>query len=151
MPMFDFKCEECGFEFEKMEPAGAKEAICPACEGASEKKFSGFGGFEFQQTKHLIDPGVKSVDHWLGKDTEKRSSVVQKRQHRKKQARFKHGDEATLTRFTPDANRPQEVVYDAVDEESAEHVKELHEFEQEFVKASPDDVREVDSFEGQSG
>lgn len=32
MPIFEFKCDECGAEFESMVPAGQKNAVsCPGC------------------------------------------------------------------------------------------------------------------------
>lgn len=138
MAMYDFQCE-CGFEFEKMKPSGTKTAECPSCGSDAERVFSGFGGFKFDDAEHLIDPGINSVDHWIGKDAEKRASAIEERQHQKKQLKHKHGEDVTLTR----GPRGE---YDVVEEDQEEEIKELHEFEEEFVEAveEGDDVKRQD-------
>lgn len=138
--MYDFQCKECGMEFEKMEPAGAEYATCPSCNEDAPKQFSSFGGFEFQDSDQLIDPGVDSVDHWIGKDSEKRAEIIAKRQHKKRQLKFKKGEDRTLTR-DPHGN------YDVVEEDKEDEVQELHEFEEEVVKADDDQLEKVEDVE----
>jgi hypothetical protein len=109
---------------------------------------SEFGGFEFSDSSQLIDPGVESVDHWIGKDAEKRADVIQRRQHRKKQLRHKHGDGQILTRrpSSGDDGPMPEGHYDVVDSDHQDDVQELHQLEEEFVNADEDDVQEVEDF-----
>jgi putative FmdB family regulatory protein len=43
MPIYEYTCEACGEEFEKLVRRGADDIVCPAC-GASDvtKEFSAF-------------------------------------------------------------------------------------------------------------
>ena len=140
MPMYDFHCEQCDMKFETIEPVGAEVASCPSCGEDAPKQLSNFGGFEFQGSDQLIDPGVESVDHWIGKDSEKRAKVVEERQHKKRQLKFKKGGDKTLTR---DAYGN----YDVVEEDKEEKIRELHEFEHEVATADEDQLEEVDDAE----
>ena len=43
MPLYEFKCQACGEEFELICKASEKETIrCPSCEAPAEKKLSVF-------------------------------------------------------------------------------------------------------------
>jgi len=44
LPLFEFSCQECGFDFEKLVRDGSASIQCPSC-GSTEvkKKFSVFG------------------------------------------------------------------------------------------------------------
>ncbi|NLW30118.1 MAG: zinc ribbon domain-containing protein [Fibrobacter sp.] len=45
MPIYEYKCKECGKEFEELVPIGIdKNPSCPSCSSENtEKKFSIFG------------------------------------------------------------------------------------------------------------
>ena len=40
MPNYDFSCEACGHEFQKLLPMGTKEAPCLLCSGTAQKQIS---------------------------------------------------------------------------------------------------------------
>jgi putative FmdB family regulatory protein len=37
MPIYEFRCEECGAQFEELVKAGSKATVCPSC-GSSQLK-----------------------------------------------------------------------------------------------------------------
>ncbi|MEK6528350.1 MAG: zinc ribbon domain-containing protein [Nitrospirota bacterium] len=44
MPIFEYKCEDCGEEFEQLVSGKNPEVICPKCSSKNlKKKFSVFG------------------------------------------------------------------------------------------------------------
>jgi len=48
MPIYEYGCSNCGFEFEKMQKmSDALVSVCPKCEGKVEKKLS-LSGFQFK-------------------------------------------------------------------------------------------------------
>lgn len=45
MPMFDFKCGDCGHEQEKLAKASDQQVECPKCGGRMSKQLSAPGDF----------------------------------------------------------------------------------------------------------
>ena len=46
MPTYDYRCQTCGFEFEKMQAISAEPLkTCPECDGKVERVFRQGGGF----------------------------------------------------------------------------------------------------------
>ncbi len=41
MPTYDYKCQECGWKFEEIQPMSSEPyAICPKCDGAAKRQLS---------------------------------------------------------------------------------------------------------------
>ncbi len=48
MPIYEYKCANCDYEFEKMQKITEEPlSVCPRCEGKVEKKWS-LSGFQFK-------------------------------------------------------------------------------------------------------
>ena len=49
MPTYEYRCKNCGFEFEEFQSIVAESlSICPRCEGQIFRIISGGGGFVFK-------------------------------------------------------------------------------------------------------
>jgi len=42
MPIYEYKCKICGFEFEKLQKGDTKSSYCPQCDCLSKRKLSIF-------------------------------------------------------------------------------------------------------------
>ena len=58
MPMFEFKCKNCGNEFEKLVRNSRSDTSCPKCKSAdTEKQFSSFAVSGFSSGGHSHSGG----------------------------------------------------------------------------------------------
>lgn len=76
MPIYEYKCEDCGAEMEFMQKAGeAPKKKCPKCEGKLKKRFSApaiqFKGSGWYITDYAKKNTVKTESHPEHKDKPK--------------------------------------------------------------------------------
>lgn len=67
MPIFDFDCEHCGLEFDKLVSSGVAIATCPKCSGDSFKVFPRKApGIElkFNNATDMCDWGGNTSHYW---------------------------------------------------------------------------------------
>ena len=58
MPLFEFKCEDCGTRFEKIVPSSTTEVICRQCSSPKvEKLLSVFAVGGSARTTASLEPG----------------------------------------------------------------------------------------------
>lgn len=67
MPLYEYKCKECGHRFEKIQSFSAEPITdCPVCEGEVERLISApavhFKGSGFYSTDYGAKPAKKSSD-----------------------------------------------------------------------------------------
>lgn len=92
MPIYEYRCEECGLQFEKMKPISKhnEPQPCPECEAEAKKLVSAVnhafahtpvGGPRPQNTGvHAID---YNADRVIGRDAEQRWKTIAERQKHK--------------------------------------------------------------------
>jgi putative FmdB family regulatory protein len=58
MPLFEFKCRDCGTTFEKIVPSSTTEVICKECESSKvEKLLSVFAVGASSRSAGSVEPG----------------------------------------------------------------------------------------------
>lgn len=61
MPIYEYRCESCGHQFEKMVKIGAETPPCPACEAANVRKMVSAPSFHLKGSGWYKDHyGLKS-------------------------------------------------------------------------------------------
>lgn len=58
MPIYEFKCEECGREFEELILGSSKEVTCPGC--SSTKCTKKMSAFAFKSGATFVGTGKKA-------------------------------------------------------------------------------------------
>jgi len=48
MPIYEYICDDCDYELEKVQKVGSDAPICPDCGGAMHKKFSPIAMFKMK-------------------------------------------------------------------------------------------------------
>lgn len=78
MPNYDYKCLECGHCFQKLLPAGTKEAKCLECGNCAEKQlaapsvqFLGSGFYKTDSAEKTKEPKNQRTEEKKSKKTEK--------------------------------------------------------------------------------
>ncbi|MFC1937574.1 FmdB family zinc ribbon protein [Chloroflexota bacterium] len=68
MPLYEYICSNCGYEFELLRPLSkaGEEATCPKCHNPSERKLSTFAHFTMSGSE-TITPGADSNPERLAK------------------------------------------------------------------------------------
>jgi len=56
MPIFEYRCEKCGTQFERIVPSNAKEIECPKCGSSRTEKL--ISGFAMSGTSRRGGPGT---------------------------------------------------------------------------------------------
>ena len=69
MPIYEYKCQSCGHEFEELVSLGGPAPACPACQGASERLLSPIGGTSFRPKE-----GKKARENEAKRINEKRAA-----------------------------------------------------------------------------
>jgi putative FmdB family regulatory protein len=68
MPIYDFKCRECGHRFEELVRLG-EAASCPKCKAASaERQFSPSAGISTETTRERSNRHARRVKRALGRE-----------------------------------------------------------------------------------
>ena len=55
MPIYEYKCKECNYEFEEILSANSKNPICPECTSETERIMSRFCGIVKGSEHRLLD------------------------------------------------------------------------------------------------
>lgn len=70
MPIYEYACESCGHEFEKLVRMGASAPPCPECEGEQVRKRVSASGFILKGSGWYKDHyGLKSSSSSSSKDS----------------------------------------------------------------------------------
>ena len=77
MPIYEFRCEECGHEFEDFQHVNAENPKCPVCQKQVQKLMSRFSGV-VKGSEH------RSIDCIVGEDADKRRGYLEKRKENRK-------------------------------------------------------------------
>jgi len=72
MPLYDFRCLSCGFEFEDLLKISDSNPKCPECNLDTQKLISRFSGV-------VTGSEHRSLDCIVGADAEKRWQAIEKR------------------------------------------------------------------------
>lgn len=95
MPLFEFKCTKCNFQFEKLiRDRTCLEYPCMSCQHTALKQLSGFG-FRFSGGGTVGNTGVdsldSSIDKAVGRDADSRWETVKDRNTEKRKVQWQHG------------------------------------------------------------
>jgi putative FmdB family regulatory protein len=126
MPLYEYQCESCGLEFEKLVPRMTPDPHpCPECQEMAPKQVSA-SNFAFGESRRtgatgavaeqaggdLVaefrdgNTGVHSVDsnidQIIGRDAERRWGQIETREDSKNSARRGHGDRRVAVSRTPE-------------------------------------------------
>lgn len=71
MPLHEYKCKKCGFEFEELVSTEDAKIVCWKCGGEVDQRMSAFSS---------VVEGSESVDVRIGKEAEKRWEIHKNRQ-----------------------------------------------------------------------
>ena len=66
MPMYEFKCNDCGTEFETLKQVGDYIEKCPACESSNTEKVVSAASFS------VVGSTNRSLDSVIGEDAERK-------------------------------------------------------------------------------
>jgi putative FmdB family regulatory protein len=132
MPLYEYRCAECGLQFEELAEKD-EEVACAECGTTAERKISDFG-YSFAPTEKDGDTGVDSVDHDIdkivGRDADKRWEFIKDRETRKRQvSRARSSDN---TEGAPVKRDPETGDYDVLSEEETEKRRHLGRNKEEF-------------------
>jgi putative FmdB family regulatory protein len=72
MPIYEFRCEECGHEFEDFQHVNSENPKCPVCQKQVQKLMSLFSGV-VKGSEH------RSIDCIVGEDADKRRGYLENR------------------------------------------------------------------------
>lgn len=72
MPIYEFRCSECSYEFEDLLPLNSQNPNCPKCDSLTEKKMSHVLGI-------INDSPNRLMDCIIGQDSERRWKAVEQR------------------------------------------------------------------------
>jgi len=69
MPTYEYKCEDCGYKFEKFQSMKDKPIEkCPKCEGRVRRLISGGGGIIFKDSGFHTTDYINSISPACGRD-----------------------------------------------------------------------------------
>lgn len=70
MPIYEYRCESCGHQFEKMVKIGAEIPPCPSCEAANVRKLVSAASFHLKGSGWYKDHyGLKKTPDASGSST----------------------------------------------------------------------------------
>lgn len=126
MPMYEFKCPECGLRFEKLvHDKNVKSHNCLSCGALSTKELSSFG-FVFGSGKTPGNTGVdsldSSVDKGVGRDAARRWEAVKDRNSYKRRVQRDNGEEGKV----PLKKNPHTGEYEAMKDTEVGSFQKLH-------------------------
>lgn len=76
MPVYEFICTKCEYEFEELLPINSLNPNCPKCKFETKKTLSSFSS--------LVKNGKdRSIDCLVGEDSERRWNQVNKRREKR--------------------------------------------------------------------
>jgi len=78
MPIYEFRCEECGHEFEDFQHVNSENPNCPVCQKHVQKLMSRFSGV-------VKGSENRSLDCIVGEDADRRRGYLEKRKEKRKQ------------------------------------------------------------------
>jgi putative FmdB family regulatory protein len=78
MPIYEFQCEKCDYEFEEILSINSPNPKCSECDGTTKRLVSHFSGVVKGSEHRLLDCIV-------GEDAEKRRGYLDKRREKRKQ------------------------------------------------------------------
>lgn len=78
MPLFEYICENCGYEFEELIVDSDSEIKCRKCDSLAKRKISSFSS---------VVVGNESLDVRIGKEAEKRWEMYHERQEARRQGK----------------------------------------------------------------
>lgn len=77
MPIYEYKCKKCKFEFEDLKKIDSENPLCPKCNSETEKKVSHFCGV-------VRGSENRTIDCIVGEDADKRRGYLEKRREKRK-------------------------------------------------------------------
>ncbi|MDD5650078.1 MAG: zinc ribbon domain-containing protein [Candidatus Nanoarchaeia archaeon] len=77
MPIYEFSCLSCGYEFEEFLHIDSPDAKCPECGSETRRLISRFSGV-VKGSEHRL------LDCIIGEDADKRRSILEKRKEKRK-------------------------------------------------------------------
>lgn len=100
MPVYDFKCNDCGLKFEKsLKMADSESTECPVCKSVTSNKLPAKGVLsKVAESTHI----PKDIDLAVGRSAEERWQAYEDRSKRKQKVRDE-SDTSLVTR-DPDGN-----------------------------------------------
>lgn len=126
MPMYEFKCSNCGLRFEKLvHDKNVKTHDCLSCGSESAKELSTFG-FVFGSGKTPGNTGVdsldSSVDKGVGRDAAQRWEAIKDRNSTKRKIQRSNGGEGKV----PLKKNPMTGEYEPMKKEEVGEFQKLH-------------------------
>jgi putative FmdB family regulatory protein len=77
MPIYEFACLKCEYEFEEFLHLSSPDPACPECKGQTKRLISRFSGVVKGSEHRLLDCVV-------GEDADKRRAILEKRKEKRK-------------------------------------------------------------------
>jgi putative FmdB family regulatory protein len=78
MPIYEYRCKDCGHEFEEFMHVGMDAPKCLKCSGLVQRKISNFLGI-IKGSEHRL------LDCVVGEDADRRRNYLEKRKQKRKQ------------------------------------------------------------------
>jgi putative FmdB family regulatory protein len=69
MPIYEYKCQSCGHEFEELVSVGGPAPACPTCQSTTDRLLSQIGGTKFRPKE-----GKKAHEHEAKRINAKRAA-----------------------------------------------------------------------------
>jgi len=78
MPIYEFLCKSCGYEFEEFMHIDQANPMCSECNGETIKKISNFCGI-------VKSSENRTIDCIVGEDADRRRKILEKRREKRKE------------------------------------------------------------------